>query len=76
MKNKKIHIVDASRMPKIDLMYLVFGQLVTNTYINKDIDEKHWKNYHPPICVQDIRRVNPTNLIELGLRKGILFKTI
>ena len=73
-----IHIVQASRLCKIYLTYLVFGKNDTEKYVNLDIKEKFWKenggSFHPPICVTDVRKVKPINLIELGLKRGVFYK--
>ena len=73
---KRLHIVKASRMAKIDLVYLIFGKTVTEKYINLTISEDFWGEYHPPTHVQDIRRKKPINIMQKGIDKGVIYTTV
>lgn len=75
-----MHVIQASRLTKAELIALLFKDKEWG-FIEPNLPERFWKecggDFHPPLYVYD-KRVNPIrpiNLIELGIQKGLFYKT-
>lgn len=71
--SKKIHVVQATQLPKIFLMELVFGKNYLK-HIQPIIPEDLWLKYHPPSHVYDNKENIVVNLIEKGIKNNKIYK--
>jgi len=74
-KTHPIHEVIASMMPKELLILYVFGYEDSVNY-DPDIPEMFWTNHHPPSHVFDKSTKRPLNLIQEGIKRNFIYKTI
>ncbi len=70
-----IHIIKASWMNKAELLELIIGKEEWQ-HFNTKIPFEHQEDFHSPTHVYDVRNKTCINLLELGIKKGLIYKTI
>ncbi len=70
-----IHIVKASRMSKAELILLIYGKSEW-MHINANIPQEDWDFYHPPSHVLDTRTNKIVCLMDEGIKRKKIFKTL
>ena len=70
--NTPIHVIEASRMHRPTLLQLIFGNEMK--FVEPTIPQKYWDKYHPPTHVMHDKRKKPVNFIELGIKKGLIYR--
>ena len=70
-----IHEITASQKSKAELLKLIYGKEQWQHFAT-EIPKEHWEKFHPPTHVMDTRSGEVINLVDEGIRRGLIFKTV
>jgi len=70
-----IHIIKASWLTKAELILLIFGRDEWQ-FFNTEIPKREWMWYHPGTHVIDTRTKKIFNILDAGVEKGLIYKTV
>lgn len=70
-----IHETVAAKKNKAELLELIYGKDQWQ-HFNTKIPQKFWNRFHAPTHVIDNRTNEIINLVDEGIKRGLIYKTV